>query len=47
MTTEPCPICAEWRYKSLVEICPICKSEGGLRELDEIAEAFLEAVAIK
>jgi hypothetical protein len=42
--TEPCPICAEWRYISLVKVCPICGEAGGLEELNTLAEAFLETV---
>lgn len=41
MKTEPCPICAEWRYKSLVAICPICGEKGGLEEVDDLASDFL------
>jgi len=43
--TESCPICSEWRYISLVRVCPICKAPGKLEELDDIAEAFFEAVS--
>jgi len=38
-----CPICSEWKYRSLVEICPICGAEGGLKEVDGLADDFLKA----
>jgi hypothetical protein len=43
--TKPCPICAEWRYISLVKICPICKKRGGLEEVDDLATEFMRAFA--
>jgi hypothetical protein len=46
MTTEPCPICAEWRYISLVKICPICKEPGGLEEVGNLAAEFMRALAL-
>jgi hypothetical protein len=42
----PCPICAEWRYISLVKICPICKKPGGLKEVDDLATEFMRAFAL-
>lgn len=38
--TEPCPICAEWRYISIVKVCPICGALGGLREMTSAAEEY-------
>jgi hypothetical protein len=43
--TKPCPICAEWRYISLVKICPICKKPGGLKEVNDLATEFMRAFA--
>jgi hypothetical protein len=42
MKTETCPICAEWKYKSLVKVCPICGEKGGLDEVQDIASDFLK-----
>jgi hypothetical protein len=44
--TKPCSICAEWRYISLVKICPICKEPGGLEEVDDLATEFMRAFAL-
>ncbi len=39
--SEPCPICAEFRYISIVKVCPICGSpqtargEGNRRRVSE------------
>jgi hypothetical protein len=38
---EPCPICAEWRYISIVKVCPICGAPGKLQEVKDTAEAYL------
>lgn len=37
-----CPICSEWKYRSLVTTCPICGAEGGKAELDELAREYTE-----
>jgi hypothetical protein len=39
---KTCPICAEFRYISLVKVCPICGAPGKLHEVDEIADEFLK-----
>ena len=36
-----CPICAEWRYRQLVSICPLCSAPGGLREVEDLAGDFI------
>ena len=40
--TEPCPICVEWRYISIVKVCPICGAPGKIGELRDAAEEFLK-----
>jgi hypothetical protein len=40
--TKPCPICAEFRYISLVKVCPICGAPGKLQEVKDTAEEFLK-----
>lgn len=47
MTTEPCPICSEFRYISLVRVCPICGAPGKLPEVSDTAEKFLRRLEIK
>jgi translation initiation factor 2 beta subunit (eIF-2beta)/eIF-5 len=32
-SNQPAPICAEWRYISLVKVCPICGAPGKNQEL--------------
>jgi hypothetical protein len=44
--TEPCPICAQWKYSSLVAVCPICGAPGKLKEIDEIADEFLRELEL-
>jgi hypothetical protein len=39
--TEPCPICAEYRYISLVRVCPICGLPGRLHEIKDAADDFI------
>jgi hypothetical protein len=39
--TEPCPICAEFRYISLVKICPICGAPGKSQEVRDAAEEYI------
>jgi hypothetical protein len=41
MKNKPCPICADWKYKSLVKTCPICGGEGGLNEVNDLAAQFM------
>jgi hypothetical protein len=36
-----CPVCAEFRYSSLVSVCPICGAPGKSREVRDAAEEFL------
>jgi hypothetical protein len=36
-----CPICAEWKYKSLVKTCPICGGPGGIGEVNDLATNFM------
>jgi hypothetical protein len=45
--TKPCPICAEWRYISLVKICPICGAPGKSSELSSTAEAYLRRLEVQ
>jgi hypothetical protein len=45
--TEPCPICAEWRYISLVQVCPICGAPGKKQELASAAEAYLRRLEVQ
>jgi hypothetical protein len=40
--TEPCPICAEFRYISLVKICPICGAKGKKDEVRDAATEFMK-----
>jgi hypothetical protein len=41
-TSQPdCPICAEWKYRQLVAVCPICGQPGGLHEVEDLAATFL------
>jgi hypothetical protein len=47
MTSEPCPICAEFRYISLVNVCPICNAPGKLKDVDDIADDFLRTLELK
>lgn len=37
-----CPICSDWKYKSLVKTCPICGGEGGLNEVRDLATDFMK-----
>ena len=45
--TEPCPICAEFRYISIVKICPICGAPGKLQEVNNAAEEYLRRLEFK
>jgi hypothetical protein len=47
MMTDPCPICAEWHYISLVKVCPICGSPGKLQEVSDTAEEYLRRLEFK
>lgn len=40
--TEPCPICAEFRYISLVTKCPICGAPGKKDEVRDAATEFMK-----
>lgn len=40
--TKPCPICAEWRYISLVKKCPICGAKGKKDEVRDAATEFMK-----
>jgi hypothetical protein len=39
--TEPCPICSEFRYISLVSVCPLCGAQGKKNEVKSTAEEYL------
>jgi hypothetical protein len=39
-----CPICAEWKYRQLVTVCPICGRPGGEQEVEDLATEFLKTL---
>lgn len=41
-----CPICSEWRYKSLVKVCLICGRPGGLDEVAGLVNDFLRRLEL-
>jgi hypothetical protein len=47
MKTKACPICSEWKYKSLVKTCPLCGRPGGIGEVKSLAEDFLKQLGFE
>jgi hypothetical protein len=39
-TEKRCPTCAEWRYISLVNVCPICKAPGKSHAAEEFLRVW-------
>jgi hypothetical protein len=38
-----CPICARHKYRSLVDICPICGAAGTRAEIDALCLEYMAA----
>ncbi len=41
---NPCPICSDWKFAQLIDICPMCGQPGGRSELIRLAQEFLEGL---